>query len=263
MKNALIKKVLMLILCSSQVPGLVGCAADGGLSVRRDNSFSAVSEALQKGIEAENERKATESGLNKEDVSITGEAVGKDPEFSSGVGDMRNDSASGEETGDDSGEEIFYKGDEWLDTAFENALIDRDSEGLRSEEQPENSPGFSDSSVSADGIDVDLTQMSATMVYAEVYNIMVNPDRYIGKTIKADGEFAAYLDESTGKMYYACIIKDATACCAQGLEFAPADEKKYPDDFPAEGDEVCVVGVFDTYMEGEDTYGVLKDAIML
>jgi hypothetical protein len=258
-----LKRVLYIVMCSSLVLGLVGCAADGGLSVRRDNSFSAVSEALQKGIEAENERKATESGLNKDDVSITGGAVGKDPEFSSGLGDMRNDSASGEETGDDSGEEIFYKGDEWLDPAFENALIDQASGGLQSEEKTENGLDNSEFAVSAEGVDVDLTCMSATMVYAEVYNIMVDPDRYIGKTIKAEGEFATYRDESTGKMYYACIIKDATACCAQGLEFAPADEKKYPDDFPAEGDEVCVVGVFDTYMEGEDTYGVLKDARML
>lgn len=239
-----LKRVLYIVMCSSLVLGLVGCAADGGLSKRKDNSFSAVSEALQRGIEAEKQQVAAEINLDKEDASVSRDEAGKDPE-------------------DYSGEEIFYKGDEWLDPSFENGAIGLSSDDLRMEEKDGNGLDLSESSASSDGIDIDLTQMSATMVYAEVYNIMSYPDRYIGKTIKADGEFATYLDETTGKMYYACIVKDATACCAQGLEFAPADEKKYPDDFPAEGDEVCVVGVFDTYMEGNETYGVLKDAKML
>ena len=238
------KKVLYVVMCSSLVFGLVGCAADGGLSKRKDNSFSAISEALQRGIEAEKQQVAAEINLDKEDASVSRDEAGKGPE-------------------EYSGDEIFYKGDEWLDPAFENGAIDSTSDDLSPEEQSGNGLGLSESSASADGIDIDLTQMSATMVYAEVYNIMSYPDRYIGKTIKADGEFATYRDEATGKMYYACIVKDATACCAQGLEFAPTEERKYPDDFPAEGDEVCVIGVFDTYMEGEDTYGVLKDARML
>ncbi len=244
MINRFIKKALIIVMCSSLVFGLVGCAADGGLSKRKDNSFSAVSEALQRGIEAEKQQVAAEINLDKEDALVSRDEAGKDPE-------------------EYSGDEIFYKGDEWLDPAFENGAIDSTSGDLRPEEQSGNGLDLSESSASADGIDIDLTQMSATMVYAEVYNIMSYPDRYIGKTIKADGEFATYRDETTGKMYYACIVKDATACCAQGLEFAPAEERKYPDDFPAEGDEVCVIGVFDTYMEGEDTYGVLKDARML
>lgn len=33
-----------------------------------------------------------------------------------------------------------------------------------------------------------------------------------------------------------------------------------PDDYPAEGGDICVVGVFDTYQEGEYTYCTLKDA---
>ena len=241
------KKVLYVVMCSSLVLGLVGCAADGGLSVRRDNSFSAVSEALQKGIEAETDKNTpkNDADRNSDTSSETG-MVSKSTDF--------DNKAEGE---------IFYNGDEWLDPAFENGTIDLSQDDLRMEEKDGNGLDLSESSASADGIDIDLTQMSATMVYAEVYNIMCYPDRYIGKTIKADGEFATYLDETTGKMYYACIVKDATACCAQGLEFAPYDERKYPDDFPAEGDEVCVIGEFDTYMEGEDKFGVLKNAKMI
>ena len=113
---------------------------------------------------------------------------------------------------------------------------------------------------STEGIDVDLTSLSSTMVYSEVYNMMYEPDNYIGKTIKMDGLFTAYHDESTGNDYYACIIQDATACCAQGMEFILTDDYSYPDDYPEENEQITVVGVFDTYMEGDYMYCTLRDA---
>ena len=115
--------------------------------------------------------------------------------------------------------------------------------------------------VGSDGaIDVDLTVMSATMVYSEVYNMMLQPDEFTGKTIKMDGIFSFYHDDTTGKDYYACVVQDATACCAQGIEFELAGNFKYPDDYPGNGDRICVIGEFDTYHEGGYTYGVLRNA---
>ena len=32
--------------------------------------------------------------------------------------------------------------------------------------------------------DVDLTQLSSTLVYAEVYNMASNPQSYVGKTVR-------------------------------------------------------------------------------
>ena len=112
-------------------------------------------------------------------------------------------------------------------------------------------------------IDIDLTALSSTMVYAEVYNMMVSPDKYVGKTVKMKGLFAYYHDEATGNYYFACIIQDATACCAQGIEFVLSGEHSFPDDYPQTGDEICVVGVFDTYREGEYLYCTLRNAAML
>ncbi|MCR4850401.1 MAG: hypothetical protein K5870_03995 [Lachnospiraceae bacterium] len=111
-----------------------------------------------------------------------------------------------------------------------------------------------------DGLDVDLTTLSSTMVYSEVYNMMALPEEYIGKTIKMDGIFSSFYDEATGKYYFACIIMDATACCSQGIEFELEGEHTYPDDYPTEGDKVCVIGTFDTYQEGEYTYCTLRNA---
>ena len=33
-------------------------------------------------------------------------------------------------------------------------------------------------------------------------------------------------------VYHACVIPDATACCAQGIEFTLAGDHRWPDDYP-------------------------------
>ncbi len=114
----------------------------------------------------------------------------------------------------------------------------------------------------APGVDVDLTVLSSTMVYSEVYNMMISPDDYKGKVVKMKGQFVPYYDESTGNYYFACFISDATACCSQGIEFILTDEYSYPEDYPHEGDTICVVGTFDTYMEGENMYCTLRNAVL-
>lgn len=110
-------------------------------------------------------------------------------------------------------------------------------------------------------VDVDLTVLSSTMVYSEVYNMVTTPEDYDGKTVKMQGEFATQKDKYTGKRYFACIIKDATACCAQGLEFVPGDDVKYPDDYPKQGSEVTVTGTFHAYSENGFDYYHLTDAV--
>ena len=118
----------------------------------------------------------------------------------------------------------------------------------------------SGNSADAGTIDLDLTTMSATMVYSEVYDMMYTPENYVGKTIKMEGQCATYEDPKTGNNYYACIIQDATACCSQGVEFDLADSYEYPADYPADGSEVTVIGVFDTYDEDGETYCTLREA---
>ena len=111
-------------------------------------------------------------------------------------------------------------------------------------------------------IDIDLTQLSGNMVYSEVYYMMVTPENYIGKCIRMEGQFSVYHDEVTDKYYYACIIKDATACCASGIEFELSGDYKYPKDYPAEGAEIEVTGIFDTYEEDGNYYCVLRKAVL-
>ncbi len=116
--------------------------------------------------------------------------------------------------------------------------------------------------LAADGADLDLTRLSSTMIYSEVFNMRYEPEGYYGKVIRISGLFSAYPNPETGEYYYNCIIPDATACCSQGLQFFPADESlTYPDDFPENGTTVTLVG---TFIENEqNVYACsLSDAVI-
>ncbi|MDO4566806.1 MAG: hypothetical protein Q4B42_05690 [Oscillospiraceae bacterium] len=112
-------------------------------------------------------------------------------------------------------------------------------------------------------IDIDLSTMGSTMVYAEVYNMMMSPEDYVGKTVKARGQFAVYEDSSTGAVYLAVLIADATACCSQGLEFVLEGGFEYPADYPEQGTLISVAGRFETYEERGFIYCHLVDAYMV
>lgn len=109
----------------------------------------------------------------------------------------------------------------------------------------------------AKSVDLDLTKLSSTLVYSEVYNMLITPDDYKGKIIKMKGQFNQYTDEETGKIYNTVIIPDATACCQQGLEFELSD--KTNPNFE-QGTGITVVGTFDTYSDCEFLYCHLKNA---
>ena len=111
-------------------------------------------------------------------------------------------------------------------------------------------------------VDLDLTDMSSTMVYAEVLNMMLDPESYEGMSICMDGTFSSWEDPDTGSTYFSCIIADATACCQQGVEFVLTDDYKYPDDYPKEGDPIEVVGIYELYEDGElENYHVAEASL--
>lgn len=104
--------------------------------------------------------------------------------------------------------------------------------------------------------DLDLTQLSSTVVYAEVYNMLVTPENYTDKVVRMTGEYQEYVDEYTGELYHSCVIYDALACCQQGVEFVLADG-----DYPVEGTAITVVGRYETYTTPYYDYFHLVDAV--
>lgn len=123
-----------------------------------------------------------------------------------------------------------------------------------------NSP--TEEAINSESCDLDLTQLSSTMVYSEVYSMMTSPDDYLGKRVKISGSFGVYQDQTTNKLYFACLIADATACCSQGIEFVLEGDHTFPDDYPEINSIITVTGIFDTYEENGYTYCQLINAKM-
>ena len=112
-------------------------------------------------------------------------------------------------------------------------------------------------------IDIDISRMSGTMVYGQVYQMVMYPSKYLGKHIKMKGIFSSYYDDQIDRRFYGCVIADALACCSQGLAFELAKPRKYPEQYPAEGDAIIVEGDFDYEKdEGGGGFPIIRNADM-
>lgn len=162
----------------------------------------------------------------------------------------QNDEANlGQETADDS-----------LDAAADGVDEDVSAADTREIDAVDDKLAEADKQAAASSsgeIDVDLTKLSSTMVYSEVYNMMTEPEKYYGKKVRMNGTTSIYHDETDGNDYYACVIKDATECCAQGIEFVLNDGK-----YPEANSNVTVTGTFSSYKIGDYEYYTLVDAAM-
>lgn len=107
-------------------------------------------------------------------------------------------------------------------------------------------------------IDLDLTKMSATMIYSTIFDMLIMAEDYVDKNIKVKGWFETYTDPQTGELYYAVVVPDATACCQQGLEFVWPGEHSYPDDFPQPGADVTITGFYKLIENDGITYNYLE-----
>ena len=151
-------------------------------------------------------------------------------------------------------------------TLSSNEETSASAEIIPTPNEQETPEGSEPSHPSAGKVDVDLTVLSSTMVYSEVYNMLYfYPEDYYGKTVKANGIFAIYQMVVDGvtqpdPVAYACIIADATACCAEGMEFVLEGDYTYPDDYPELGAEITVIGEFQSYEENGMTWYHLVNA---
>ncbi len=117
----------------------------------------------------------------------------------------------------------------------------------------------------ADGVDYDLSGQNYNIVSAMNFDMAVEPERFYGKVIKMRGQFFSDVEPDTKTRFYSCILYDATACCQAGIDFQMSGNKIYPDDFPAEGSTIEIVGTFkdfsDLLNDGRDYSGILCDSI--
>ena len=111
----------------------------------------------------------------------------------------------------------------------------------------------------AAAVDIDLTKMSSTMVYSTVFNMVNNPAKFVGKTMRMRGEYTTYhisIDDPT-QIIHACIVRDAAGCCSQGLEFVLTDKK-----YPTGAGEITVVGTISVQKISGKYVCYLKDSAL-
>ena len=115
----------------------------------------------------------------------------------------------------------------------------------------------SKSKTKSNKIDVDLNNLNANVVYSQVYLMMTEPDKFIGKRIRMSGQFNVYAAQEGNPSgvteYYAIIIADAQACCQQGIEFVWPGHT-YPEGFPEVKSNASVTGIFEVYDENGKKY---------
>ena len=115
----------------------------------------------------------------------------------------------------------------------------------------------SKSKTKSNKIDVDLNNLNANVVYSQVFLMMTEPDKFIGKRIRMSGQFNVYAAQEGNPSgvteYYAIIIADAQACCQQGIEFVWPGHT-YPEGFPEVKSNASVTGIFEVYEENGKKY---------
>ena len=106
--------------------------------------------------------------------------------------------------------------------------------------------------------DLDLTKMSATMIYSTIFDMLIMPEDYVEKVIKVKGWFQTYQNPEDGQTYFAVVVPDATACCQQGLEFIWPGDHHYPADYPNNGDDITITGLYKLTDKDGFTYNYLE-----
>ena len=100
-----------------------------------------------------------------------------------------------------------------------------------------------------DVIDVDLSALSITMVYAELNNILNNPNAYAGKRIKMGGPYYSVDSPESGQRNHYVAVEVADSCCVMGLEFTWDGEDAFPNGYPGEWEQIEVTGLYKSETE--------------
>lgn len=108
-------------------------------------------------------------------------------------------------------------------------------------------------------VDIDLSSLSSTMVFAQIFNIVIEPEKYNGKKIRMKGVVSIFNDAERKNSFYACIVKDATACCSQGFDFVLSEEAALGG-YPVDGKEITLTGTFRELMEGDISHYMITEA---
>ena len=101
-------------------------------------------------------------------------------------------------------------------------------------------------------VDVDLTEFSQTMMIAMINSIYTAPGEYMDQTIKMRGTYSSVYYSDIDRRFHYVLYMDDDSCCSYGFIFEHSGV--YPDDFPEEGADIELSGVFGQGNARNQTY---------
>lgn len=105
---------------------------------------------------------------------------------------------------------------------------------------------------------MDLTRLSETMAYAQMFGIVHNPKKYLGKTARIQDTYVPLPDPANeGTYYHFLVVADITGCCEIGIEFF-LESDRCPEDYPPEQAQIELEGVFDMANASGNEYICLR-----
>jgi len=103
-------------------------------------------------------------------------------------------------------------------------------------------------------VDIDLSELSMTMMQAEYQRIFSNAEEHIGKTIKVYGSYYTMQIDNAGNIAHFVIVIPGDACCQLGFEFKRDDGSVFPDDYPVQNSMILITGTLDVYEQFGASY---------
>ncbi|MEL7565088.1 MAG: hypothetical protein AAGU27_09420 [Dehalobacterium sp.] len=97
----------------------------------------------------------------------------------------------------------------------------------------------------------DVIEIKEKMFIAQTNDIYLNPEDYLGKTIKYEGIFDSFYYDVNDTTYY-YVIRYGPGCC--GFDANAGFEVVWSGDYPNKNDWVEVIGVLEEYEENEYKY---------
>lgn len=103
---------------------------------------------------------------------------------------------------------------------------------------------------------LDLSDMSYTMAYAQVYSMVMAPKRHQGETLKIKGSYYGFQTED-GQDVHLILIMDEAGCCEVGMEFQITGNLAWPQDYPPNNSIILLTGLLDIIHHGDNPYPFL------
>lgn len=141
------------------------------------------------------------------------------------------------------------------DTTSFDEIATNDSENLASQNNFQE-PSQADFSLAntPQASHYDLTMMSETMVFAQVFSLMSSPESFQDSTYKIQGEYEFYTIPETTEVIYFIVINDALGCCPTGIEIRfPENSEPLPDFC-----EILIEGIAHAGFEETFTYPYIE-----